>query len=158
MLADFAELNRRRIFGGPVLEVEEVAKLARVRSRLEAHFATQGSSAWRGLERRDFSRLPARFLVHFGIQQPLVGGKVENISEGGLFIATPHPLEAGSLLQLVLADDGDDPLELRARVTWRRSDPCAQGPAGMGVAFIGLGPSQRRRIERILQRSTQDSA
>jgi len=157
MLAQFAELNRRRLFGSPPLEVHEVEEWARVRGRLEAHFESQGSSPWRGLERRDSARLPTHLQLRFGGPQSSVVASVQNISQGGLFIVTRDPLEEGSLLQLALTDDEIGGLEVRARVTWRRQAPGAQGPAGMGVAFIALGPSQRRRIDHLIRRASRGS-
>lgn len=76
-------------------------------------------------------------------------GFSENISTGGLFIATYRLLPVGAevALTFVLADEF--PVFVHGQVRWTR-DPrdseLGEVPPGMGVEFVGLGAAEQARI------------
>ena len=78
------------------------------------------------------------------------GGKfgtsnISSVSLGGLFISTPDPAGAGSILALIF----DVPTgEVRARAIVRR---CIPGQ-GMGVQFLNMTPEDRGRLYLLLSR------
>ena len=78
------------------------------------------------------------------------GGKfgtsnINSVSLGGVFIVTPDPVGAGSMLALIF----DVPAgEVRARAIVKRSIP----GKGMGVQFINMSPEDRGRLFLLLSR------
>lgn len=67
--------------------------------------------------------------------------RVEDLSEGGAFVATEEPLPEGDEIEFKLTlPGGEDAIHGRAVVVWR------QRAIGMGVRFVGLSNDQRVRI------------
>ena len=73
-------------------------------------------------------------------------GIAENLSVGGLFLATPDPLPAGSVVALQFFIDGDEaePVRARAVVRWSRR---WRRPRGMGLQFVDFEGLGERRVE-----------
>lgn len=99
-------------------------------------------------EMRQFPRLAAGVRVLFRggpLRKPereYLEGVAENVSLGGMFIATGSPLKEGSLVTLSFLnrEAGDPPVRAKALVCWRRR---WRQPKGMGVRFLefeNLGP------------------
>lgn len=78
-------------------------------------------------------------------------GFAENISDGGLFIATDDELEEGT--EIDLAFGLPEGIEIRARgvVRWRRDDSDGL-TRGVGIAFTYLSYSAQEAIQRFLDR------
>jgi len=153
-LAEFADLNRRRLFGTPALSIAELERWLDLRSRLEAHFDARRDPGWRGVERRQFQRLPTHLQVDLRTVDDLRSGTVRDVSQGGLFIATRRPLEVGSRLRLLLSPGpGEPPLELAATVTWVRQTGDDESEVGMGVEFGVLDAEQRGTVSRLLEQA-----
>ena len=72
---------------------------------------------------------------------------VDDISTGGMFIATPKPLEPGTQLRLEFLLPGYNyPIRVNVEVMWNR-DTCDMGRRrGMGVKFDSLSPSATETI------------
>ena len=104
-----------------------------------------------GAENRQDERLDEIFQVEFEDNSI---AQTANISRGGAFIHTPHPLdlEEEFLLKLKIPDGGE-PMEVRCRVVWmNRYGKAREGlPHGMGVRFVGLRDDLRRRIEEFIE-------
>lgn len=83
-------------------------------------------------------------------------GILQDISTGGVFVATAEPLPVGLRLQFELAIDEDPPVPLVGEVRWARTaEVVGEGEVGVGLAFIGLPPAVRARIERFVQRERE---
>jgi len=76
-----------------------------------------------------------------------------DLSSGGMFISSPSPAPAGTLLKLECVADDEITISGVARVVWLREKPDDDQPAGMGVKFVKLDPKGRQAIETILARS-----
>jgi uncharacterized protein (TIGR02266 family) len=79
----------------------------------------------------------------------------ENISEGGIFITTEHPLPIGTLLVLRFRiSEGDEPFEIEGEVRW--VNPPAQGRKvlnpGMGVRFNDVTDEQKLLLREVVRR------
>jgi uncharacterized protein (TIGR02266 family) len=64
-----------------------------------------------------------------------------DVSRGGIFIKTPSPFPAGTLLKFeIRIQDEQAVLAGVGRVVWKREAPQANGdlPSGMGVKFIKI--------------------
>lgn len=73
-------------------------------------------------------------------------GIAENVSLGGLFIATPDPLPVGNVAMLQFYLDGEDaePVRAKAIVRWSRR---WRRPRGMGLQFVEFEGLGWRRVE-----------
>jgi uncharacterized protein (TIGR02266 family) len=104
-------------------------------------------------ERRAFRRLAAGVRVRYQelrLRRPerdYLRGVAEDISLGGMFLATRHTYPVGRTIELELhprGEEGGAPVRAKAVVCWRRR---WREPRGMGlrfVEFVGLGA---RRLE-----------
>lgn len=82
-------------------------------------------------------------------------GLTQNISAGGLFIATHHLRRIGDRITLKFQIPGtDQPLAVETEVRWIRENSSLQrvdGATGMGVRFINLSPEAASAINKFLQ-------
>jgi uncharacterized protein (TIGR02266 family) len=91
-------------------------------------------------ERRRRERLGCEFEVEFLDDTHLIAGLTQDISEGGVFVATYQTLAVGTKVALELELPGGR-VEVRGEVRWTRpeSEELDQRP-GFGVAFTVLSP------------------
>lgn len=103
-------------------------------------------------ERRVFRRLAAGARVRFhemSLRRPdleYLRGVAEDVSLGGMFIATRHTFPVGTALSLEFhtREDGGAPVRAKAVVCWRRR---WREPRGMGMRFVELEGLGQRRLE-----------
>lgn len=150
-LAAFATLNRRRLFGAPPLDLDEMEEWSVLRRQLQDHFAAVDRDVL-AAERRVHARLPTYLRVRLATPSGADGADAINISQGGAFLVTREPLPPGTELRLTL--DGGPRLgavDLQATVTWTRARSNPEGPAGMGIRFQGLTETRREVVRRIVE-------
>jgi uncharacterized protein (TIGR02266 family) len=86
-------------------------------------------------------------------------GLTQNISAGGLFIATHHLRRIGDRITLKFQIPGTEgSVEVETEVRWIRENSAltrAEGATGMGVRFINLTPEANTAITKFL--SNRDS-
>jgi uncharacterized protein (TIGR02266 family) len=86
-------------------------------------------------------------------------GLTQNISAGGLFIATHHLRRIGDRITLKFQLPGTEgSVEVETEVRWIRENSAltrADGATGMGVRFINLTPEATTAIQKFL--SNRDS-
>jgi Tfp pilus assembly protein PilZ len=102
-------------------------------------------------ERSKIDRRYQRISTPKGVWVAWQDGKQQNVSRvrdlnaGGLFIATPAPLELGTILTLLLSvPEG----EIRSRAVVRNVVP----GEGMGVEFTDISQQDAGRVERLVTR------
>jgi uncharacterized protein (TIGR02266 family) len=82
-------------------------------------------------------------------------GLTQNISAGGLFIATHHLRRIGDRITLKFQLPGtDQAVAVETEVRWIRENSSLQrvdGATGMGVRFINLSPEAAAAIQKFLQ-------
>ena len=82
-------------------------------------------------------------------------GLTQNISSGGLFIATHHLRKIGDRITLKFTLPGSDKvLAVETEVRWLRENSAlmrADGGTGMGVRFINLTPETSAAINSFVQ-------
>jgi len=100
-------------------------------------------------ERRLHNRYTIATEVTFESETNFFEGMTENISDGGLFIATLATSPIGTTFDLVFElPDHAPPVRTRAVVRWLREGEDGDTPApGMGVQFIDLKPEDALRIK-----------
>ena len=81
-------------------------------------------------------------------------GFTENISEGGLFIATHTLREVGTVIDIAFALPGrEEPLRCMAEVRWVRVyNASSDAPPGLGLRFINLNDEDAAYIRRFVQK------
>jgi len=81
-------------------------------------------------------------------------GLTQNISSGGLFIATSEPLELGATFEVKFKiPNVDHTFECSAEVRWVRTIDVASESgmsSGMGVRFNGLEPLEQKLIDQFI--------
>ena len=104
-------------------------------------------------ERRKISRTSTVIQVNYHTVDSFFRDFADNISAGGMFIATPKPLKQGTGLSLeFLLPENDYPIHVKAKVAWSRSVPSEGQKRGMGVKFDNLSPSAKDKINTIVKR------
>ena len=153
-LAEFAELNRRRVFGSPPLAVAELERWLELRADLDERFGDRNGKRSREAEQRASRRLSTHLRVELRAGDQPSPADLRDISQGGLFIATRRPLDVGSPIHLVV--DGGQALgsvELSGVVAWLRDAGSDEGDPGMGVR-LDASRDQRASIARLLEQIT----
>jgi len=85
-------------------------------------------------------------------------GFSENVSEGGLFVATEAPYEVGERVELGLSIMGGAPASLRGIVRWVRPGGTPGGlPAGMGIQFLDLDERVREALQKFVDSGAKDT-
>jgi molecular chaperone DnaK len=82
-------------------------------------------------------------------------GLTQNISSGGVFIATHHLRKIGDRITLKFTLPGSPKtVEVETEVRWIRENTAlmrADGGTGMGVRFINLSPEAKAAIDSFVQ-------
>ena len=98
----------------------------------------------KGSERRKYKRVTIVQEVFFGDRGVR---RMDDISEQGMFIATPDVFMKGSILDLKFRlFNQDQPVSVKAEVRY------VQEGVGMGVRFMNLKPEDRERIKAFVER------
>jgi len=83
-------------------------------------------------------------------------GFAENISEGGIFIATHAPFDMGEKVDLTFAlargKAGKKTYTVTCEVRWIRPDTGGGLPPGMGLKFLDLDPQVSAEIQHYIDR------
>jgi uncharacterized protein (TIGR02266 family) len=109
------------------------------------------SSAPEGV-RREHDRYAVDLEVNVQSEHNLYAGLAENLSAGGLFIATHELQKVGSKIELTLRmPDSEQSYNITGEVRWLRlyNEQSDTSP-GLGVRFLDLPPGASAAIERFL--------
>jgi Tfp pilus assembly protein PilZ len=108
------------------------------------------------VERRTSRRIRMEALVTATSETCLYAGITEDVSEGGIFIATLSPPPIGELIQIKIRVDraGVPPVTAPGRVVWHRTDDNGD-VTGCGVAFVGLDRATRLLLTLLGRWATQ---
>ena len=93
--------------------------------------------------RREHLRIPTDVEVSLGSEHNFFTGWSENISEGGLFVATHQLLPIGTVIEVTLKAEPVLPkTTVKVEVRWlRKTDELTSDcPPGMGLKFVDLSP------------------
>jgi uncharacterized protein (TIGR02266 family) len=103
-------------------------------------------------EKRKHARCRTRFRCWCEGDNVTVFGRVGNLGEGGLFLHTGTPLQAGAQAKLRLNDPGGqgEALETMATVVWVRG-PHHHFPAGMGLKFESMDERNREVVRALIR-------
>ena len=102
------------------------------------------------IERRTDQRVAVNVGVTMSSDSNLYVGLTDDISAGGLFIATHEMLPVGQIVELDFRlPEHQEPISVRAEVRWQRtySDPTNGVLPGFGAAFVDLDEEDQTRLE-----------
>ncbi len=100
-------------------------------------------------------RVPVQFDVEFTEAGKARHGTCLNLSRGGMFIGTTHPLQPGTeiLLRFTLQDHPYYTLSILAQVVWTGGEEIGPSAiAGMGVEFLAVDPLKTALIGSVVDR------
>jgi uncharacterized protein (TIGR02266 family) len=105
-----------------------------------------GDGAGSGANRRRFRRALSGQRCWFESGEVTLYAQMANVSEGGLFLKTLAPVQAGARAALRFQmDPHSDEIRAEAVVVWRREVPNG-APVGLGLEFVELDPGHRDRL------------
>ena len=108
--------------------------------------------------RRIYSRIDWEVQVDLRSENTFFTGFSENVSEGGLFIATEVPFDIGHRLEVKLSLMGGAPTTHQVLVRWVRPGGAAGGlPAGMGVQFDDMSDEELNRLQDFIDSRAKDT-
>lgn len=105
-------------------------------------------------DNRKQPRAPIELRVAYSKVNTFFADYTRNLSKGGTFIRTPHPLPVGTTFVFKLGVPGVEELfELRGEVTWcvHSDSGVAPGEEGMGIRFVFRNEEQRSEFERAVE-------
>ncbi len=98
-------------------------------------------------ERRDNARHPYVQHVEFVAESHFFAGLTQDISSGGLFVATYEMVPVGTKLTIQLELPDGNELEVEGVVRWQRREPTQDSERpGIGIAFTNLSAENLTRI------------
>ena len=104
---------------------------------------------------RAYPRVPAKLRVGWTSSHDFLVAYSENISRGGIFIATDNPPELREIVELsVELPDGLSPVKTRAEVVHSVTAAQARSSgrvAGAGLQFIDAGDDFRQRLDACIE-------
>lgn len=101
--------------------------------------------------RRRAPRVEAQLGIDLVSDHNFYLGLTENVSEGGVFVATYRPFAVGERITVRVELPGiDEPLEVVTEVRWVRA-ASVDVPPGVGLAFVDLGARGRRQVEAFVR-------
>jgi uncharacterized protein (TIGR02266 family) len=102
------------------------------------------------MSEREHKRIPYAVEVEFRTASSFLIAYSVNLSRGGLFLETEHDVPVGGDVALRLAVPGAGSLPLAGVVAWRRDPGSLDGPPGLGVEFVDLGPDIGAIIDQLV--------
>lgn len=106
-------------------------------------------------ETRAFERIKTRLQVGWATPREFLVAYSENISRGGIFVATPNPPDLREVVELLLElPDGEGPARTDAEVVHRVTQEQAKARgrvAGAGLQFVGADDEFRHRLDRCME-------
>jgi uncharacterized protein (TIGR02266 family) len=104
-------------------------------------------------QRRSFPRIDAEIEIDFESDHTFFSGFSENLSDGGLFVATYAPRKLGERLHVRFTLPGiERAIDAHVEVRWLRPyDAAGEHAPGFGAAFLDLGDADRDAIHAFLK-------
>ncbi len=103
--------------------------------------------------RRSYPRVDSEIEIDFESDHTFFSGFSENLSDGGLFVATYNKRSLGDRLHVRFTLPGvERPIEATVEVRWLRDyDAQSEQSPGFGAAFVVLDDEDRNTIHHFLR-------
>ncbi len=119
-------------------------------------FIAQMREQIRKLPRGIEERFEVYHRVRFASGEDFLTQYTENLSRGGMFLATKEPLKQGESIKAHLEIPGiPEPLEVEGRVAYKLGEKEAQSAgrrSGVGIQFVNLTAETKARLHHYIQR------
>jgi uncharacterized protein (TIGR02266 family) len=105
-------------------------------------------------DRRQATRYAVSVQVTFESEHNFFTGLTQDLSRGGLFVATPSLCPIGSRVNLRMTlPTSPEPLDVLTEVRWVRTRdvPGGGGKAGVGLMFLQMSPKAKEAVKAYLQ-------
>ena len=99
-------------------------------------------------EKRKHSRIAKKIKSEVHSEEIMTYSTTQNLSQGGIFITTPEPLQIGTQIELSLNFPDDDPIDVKGIVRWHRDEVGDDIKAGMGIEFIEIAEGKIDTIKK----------
>ncbi len=101
-------------------------------------------------ENRRHKRMPKKIKSEVHIEDVMTFSSSQNLSHGGIFISTPEPVKAGTVIDLMLYIPDSEPIKIKGIVRWTRDEDKPEEKSGMGIEFINASESELKDIKKII--------
>lgn len=106
-----------------------------------------------GPEHRGSPRFQVELDIHYGSEHNFYAGFIENISDGGVFVATYELKDVGDTVALAIyLPDRAMPVTGLGEVRWIRDTHQQNVSPGMGIRFVELDRGGAAAIEQFVRR------
>jgi len=140
---------------GPAADRDQASgeELLKTGSAPSQALASEQSAASDEKASRRYPRVTMEIAVDMSTDNNFYTGLTENISEGGVFIATRDPIPLGTEVKVKIQLPQHDPFELEGEVCWLReyNEFTDEMAPGIGVAFASLAAETRTAIENFIR-------
>jgi len=100
-------------------------------------------------DRRRETRHACSFAVEFMHETFFFAGLTQDVSQGGVFVATYRLVPVGTVLELDLELPDGSRAHVRGEVRWVREPRDGEGRPGLGISFLDLDAATHERIADI---------
>jgi uncharacterized protein (TIGR02266 family) len=108
-------------------------------------------------QRRKHLRVNTKLPVRFSSGEEFKKLYIENLSGGGVYIASDKALPSGSIVHIELTlDEEQQTIKVEGKVTWSNPKPQSKLPAGMGVQFINMDRKTEALIRKLVRSQLDD--
>jgi len=105
----------------------------------------------RRISRRRNVRHPVSWVVDVRNGEHFLYASIANVSELGLFVATPTPMPEGTEVHLRFQPPGHESFEVRGVVRWVNTVSSGVPNPGVGVSLMGVDTATKERIKALIQ-------
>ncbi len=164
LIGEFGALHDAKVRSGGSLPPEDEKRWAELKAFYQVLMAQTGleldreappitaSDLREQLTDRERIRVPVDVPVVFQHGKQHHSGKVVNLSRGGIFIASEHLLDVGSVFAVYIPQVGntsEEVLEIDSEVMWltKRGIPEIELPRGMGVQFTKYPTKAQEKLD-----------
>jgi Tfp pilus assembly protein PilZ len=146
---EYVRLDKQRREGA--LSPEELHRWQTLKRFLSIHFAPDRPE--KVADTRDSVRVPTRVKVSFAADRELASCLMTNLSLGGVFVETEHPLELKSCFTLIIhvespRRDISVPVEV---VSVGVGPGFASHKKGMGLRFVSVSPATQKQLRELYE-------
>ena len=150
---EYVRLDRQRREGA--LSLQELQRFQALRRFLSIHFAPDHPE--RVDEQRESVRVPTRIKVSFPADRALAHSMMTNVSRGGVFVQTDHPLPINTAFTLVIHVDSPPrdiavPVEVVSIGVGARF---ARDKRGMGLRFLETSPDVEKQLADLYESAVE---
>jgi uncharacterized protein (TIGR02266 family) len=148
---EYVRLDRQRREGG--LTPAELHRFEALKRFLSIHFAPDRPE--KVADTRQSVRVPTRIKVSFTADSELARCLMTNLSRGGVFVQTDHPLELGSCFTLnIHVDSPRRDISVPVEVVSVGIGPAfGRNKQGMGLRFLEISPEIEKQIRELYESS-----